>query len=141
MLVFIFYLLIIGAGTGGELCVSRAMKAVGEVKDFRPVALMGVITGALRVSWMWVGSEPDGDCILLPARGAVEAKRQFGGSRYSSELWCRRIGREILSRRTGHAEEVGGRASGLPRRRRRNHWPTVMRRGNWVVHPQKDRYD
>jgi drug/metabolite transporter (DMT)-like permease len=52
---FIFYLLIIGAGTGGELCVSRAMKAVGEVKDFRPTALMGVGIRALRVPWMWIG--------------------------------------------------------------------------------------
>jgi drug/metabolite transporter (DMT)-like permease len=51
----IFYLVIIGAGTGGELCVTRAMKAVGEVKDFRPAALMGVGTRALRVSWMWIG--------------------------------------------------------------------------------------
>lgn len=51
----ILYLLIIGAGTGGELCVTRAMKAVGEVKDFRPVALVGIIARALRVSWMWVG--------------------------------------------------------------------------------------
>ena len=52
---FIFYLLIIGAGTGGELCVSRAMKAVGEVKDFRPTALIGVAIRALRVPWMWIG--------------------------------------------------------------------------------------
>lgn len=51
----IFYLLIIGAGTGGELCVTRAMKAIGEVKDFHPAALMSVITRALRVSWMWAG--------------------------------------------------------------------------------------
>src|SRR6266851_5579601 len=52
---FIFYLLVIGAGTGGELCVTRAMKAVGEVKDFRPVALLSVLVRVLRVSWMWVG--------------------------------------------------------------------------------------
>ncbi len=52
---FIFYFLIIVAGTGGELCVSRAMKAVGEVKDFRPLALAGVLTRALRVMWMWIG--------------------------------------------------------------------------------------
>jgi drug/metabolite transporter (DMT)-like permease len=52
---FIFYLLIIGAGTGGELCVTRAMKSVGEVKDFRPASLVGVIARALRVSWMWIG--------------------------------------------------------------------------------------
>jgi len=51
----LFYLLIIGAGTGGELCVTRAMKAVGEVKDFRPVAILGVLIRALRVSWMWIG--------------------------------------------------------------------------------------
>ena len=52
---FVLYLLVVGAGTGGELCVSRAMKAVGEVKDFRPAALFGVMTRALRVPWMWAG--------------------------------------------------------------------------------------
>jgi drug/metabolite transporter (DMT)-like permease len=51
----IFYLLIIGAGTGGELCVTRAMKVVGEVKDFRPAAVMRIFARALRVSWMWIG--------------------------------------------------------------------------------------
>jgi drug/metabolite transporter (DMT)-like permease len=55
MLVFILYFLVICAGTGGELCVSRAMKAVGEVKDFRPTALGRVVLRALRVSWMWIG--------------------------------------------------------------------------------------
>jgi drug/metabolite transporter (DMT)-like permease len=47
----ILYLLIIGAGTAGELCVTRAMKVVGEVKDFRP----GAIVRAIRVPWMWLG--------------------------------------------------------------------------------------
>lgn len=51
----ILYILIVGAGTGGELCISRAMKAVGEVKDFRPAALASLIGRALRVSWMWIG--------------------------------------------------------------------------------------
>lgn len=51
----ILYVLVIGAGTGGELCVTRAMKVVGEVKDFRPLALVRVFTRALRVSWMWAG--------------------------------------------------------------------------------------
>ena len=51
----IFYVLIICAGTGGELCVSRAMKAVGEVTDFRPAALIRVASRALRVPWMWAG--------------------------------------------------------------------------------------
>jgi multidrug transporter EmrE-like cation transporter len=51
----IFYLLIICAGTGGELCVTRAMKTVGEVKDFRPLAVSRVMARALRVPWMWIG--------------------------------------------------------------------------------------
>jgi drug/metabolite transporter (DMT)-like permease len=55
MSALIFYLLIIGAGTGGELCVARAMKAVGEVKDFRPSALLRLIPRVLRVPWMWAG--------------------------------------------------------------------------------------
>ncbi len=55
MVALVLYLLIIGAGTGGELCVARAMKAVGEVKDFRPAALLGLIPRVLRVPWMWAG--------------------------------------------------------------------------------------
>ncbi len=55
MVALVLYLLIIGAGTGGELCVARAMKAVGEVKDFRPSALLGLIPRVLRVPWMWAG--------------------------------------------------------------------------------------
>jgi drug/metabolite transporter (DMT)-like permease len=55
VLALVLYLLIIGAGTGGELCVARAMKAVGEVKDFRPSALLRLIPRILRVRWMWAG--------------------------------------------------------------------------------------
>ena len=51
----VLFLLIVLAGTGGELCVSRAMKSVGEVKDFRPRAVVLVILKALRVGWMWAG--------------------------------------------------------------------------------------
>jgi drug/metabolite transporter (DMT)-like permease len=51
----IFLFLIVAAGTGGELCVSRAMKTVGEVHDFRPAALARFVWRAIRVGWMWVG--------------------------------------------------------------------------------------
>jgi len=46
---------VVAAGTGGELCVTRAMKRVGEVTDFRPRALVRVILNALKVPWMWAG--------------------------------------------------------------------------------------
>jgi drug/metabolite transporter (DMT)-like permease len=47
--------LVVVSGTGGEICVTRAMKHVGEVTDFRPKALVRVILQAMKVSWMWIG--------------------------------------------------------------------------------------
>ena len=47
--------LIVLGGTAGELCITRAMKVTGEVKDFRPLALLQVFGRALRVGWMWFG--------------------------------------------------------------------------------------
>ena len=55
MLELILLICVIGAGTSGELCVSRAMKALGEVHDFRPAALVQFAWRAARVGWMWVG--------------------------------------------------------------------------------------
>jgi len=52
---FLFLFVIVAAGTGGELCVSRAMKVVGEVHDFRPAALLQFVLRAVRVGWMWIG--------------------------------------------------------------------------------------
>jgi drug/metabolite transporter (DMT)-like permease len=51
----ILFILIMAAGTGGELCVSRAMKTIGEVHDFRPQSILRVIGRALTVPWMWLG--------------------------------------------------------------------------------------
>lgn len=55
MLKVIYFFLIVVAGTAGELCVSRAMKQTGEVKDFRPVAVIKVIARALQNPWMLLG--------------------------------------------------------------------------------------
>jgi multidrug transporter EmrE-like cation transporter len=52
-LLYIF--LIVVPGTSGEICVSRAMKRVGEVTDFRPHAIVRVIGQAMKVPWMWIG--------------------------------------------------------------------------------------
>jgi drug/metabolite transporter (DMT)-like permease len=51
----ILFLIIIMAGTGGELCVTRAMKDIGEVHDFRPAALLRFMRRAFLVGWMWIG--------------------------------------------------------------------------------------
>lgn len=47
--------LVVVSGTGGEICVTRAMKHVGEVTDFRPLAVVRVIFRAMRLPWMWIG--------------------------------------------------------------------------------------
>jgi drug/metabolite transporter (DMT)-like permease len=51
----ILLFLVVASGTGGEICVTRAMKHVGEVTDFRPLALVRIIFRAMKVSWMWIG--------------------------------------------------------------------------------------
>ena len=51
--VLLFFVVV--SGTGGEICVTRAMKRVGEVTDFRPAALLRVILRAMTVAWMWIG--------------------------------------------------------------------------------------
>jgi drug/metabolite transporter (DMT)-like permease len=52
---FFLLFVIVVAGTGGELCVSRGMKEIGEVHDFRPTALLRFVFRSLMVRWMWLG--------------------------------------------------------------------------------------
>lgn len=52
--IFLMFFIVV-FGTVGEIFVSRAMKDHGEVKDFRPRALIVVIVHALHSRWMWLG--------------------------------------------------------------------------------------
>ncbi len=52
---YLLFVLIVCAGTGGELAVSRAMKVAGEVSSFHPADIARVILRALRTPWMWLG--------------------------------------------------------------------------------------
>lgn len=47
-------LLVVLTGTGGEICLTHAMKLLGEVHDFRPRAIAAFVLRALRVGWMWL---------------------------------------------------------------------------------------
>jgi drug/metabolite transporter (DMT)-like permease len=51
----IIFPMIVLCGTGGELCVSRAMKSVGEAAGFHPAEIARVVLRALREPWMWAG--------------------------------------------------------------------------------------
>jgi ceramide glucosyltransferase len=47
--------IVVLTGTGGEICLTHAMKLLGEVHDFRPRAILSFVLRALRVSWLWLG--------------------------------------------------------------------------------------
>jgi drug/metabolite transporter (DMT)-like permease len=51
----ILFFFIVVAGTAGELCVSRAMKSIGEVHDFSPKSILSFALHSLRLPWMWLG--------------------------------------------------------------------------------------
>ncbi len=44
---------VVVTGTGGEICLTHAMKLLGEVHDFRPRAIFSFVLRALRVGWLW----------------------------------------------------------------------------------------
>ena len=50
-----FVLLVVIAGTSGEMFVSRAMKELGEVTSFRPRDIARFVLQALGQVWMWTG--------------------------------------------------------------------------------------
>jgi ceramide glucosyltransferase len=47
-------LFVVVTGTGGEICLTHAMKLLGEVHDFHPRAILSFVLRALRVSWLWL---------------------------------------------------------------------------------------
>ena len=49
-------LFVVVTGTGGEICLTHAMKLLGEVHDFHPRAILSFVLRALRVSWLWIGA-------------------------------------------------------------------------------------
>ena len=52
---FLVLTLLVVSGTSGELCITHAMKSLGEMHDFRPAALLRFVWRAVRVGWVWLG--------------------------------------------------------------------------------------
>jgi len=51
----IILIFVVVTGTGGEICLTHAMKLLGEVHDFHPRAIGAFVLRALRVGWLWFG--------------------------------------------------------------------------------------
>jgi ceramide glucosyltransferase len=47
-------LLVVVTGTGGEICLTHAMKLLGEVHNFHPRAILSFVLRSLRVGWLWL---------------------------------------------------------------------------------------
>jgi ceramide glucosyltransferase len=45
---------VVVTGTAGEICLTHAMKLLGEVHDFHPRAIVSFVLRALRVGWLWL---------------------------------------------------------------------------------------
>jgi drug/metabolite transporter (DMT)-like permease len=46
---------VVVTGTGGEICLTHAMKLLGEIHDLRPREIVTFSLRALRVGWFWLG--------------------------------------------------------------------------------------
>ncbi len=51
----LFLAIVVFAGTLGEICVTHAMKRIGELKSFRPGAVLRMLGRAFRSGWVWLG--------------------------------------------------------------------------------------
>lgn len=52
---YLLLMAVVFLGTGGELCMTRAMRTIGEVSEFRPAALARFMGRAMLTGWMWIG--------------------------------------------------------------------------------------
>ena len=55
MLYFTLLSIVILAGAGGDVSVTRGMKAVGEVSSLRPAFLFAMIGRVMTTGWIWLG--------------------------------------------------------------------------------------
>jgi drug/metabolite transporter (DMT)-like permease len=55
MLAVVLFAVITLVGTGGELCLGRAMKQTGELERLHPGHAASLLWRALRVKWIWIG--------------------------------------------------------------------------------------
>jgi uncharacterized membrane protein len=51
----IFIGIVVLTGTAGDICVTHAMKRIGEVTSFRPAVVLPMLARAFRHGSMWMG--------------------------------------------------------------------------------------
>jgi drug/metabolite transporter (DMT)-like permease len=51
----VFIAIVVGTGTAGDICVTHAMKRIGEVTTFRPSVMLPMLARAFKHISMWMG--------------------------------------------------------------------------------------
>jgi drug/metabolite transporter (DMT)-like permease len=51
----VFIAIVVLTGTAGDICVTYAMRQIGEVRSFRPSVVLPMLGRAFRLAWMWLG--------------------------------------------------------------------------------------
>ena len=99
---------VVVTGTGGEICLTHAMKLLGEVHDFRPRAIVAFVLRALRVGLALDRRAADDGFLLLVSGDAVVVSGQLCDSRDVARLCGRGIRRENIFGRTAQCDALGG---------------------------------
>ena len=99
---------VVVTGTGGEICLTHAMKLLGEVHDFRPRAIAAFVLRALRVGWLWIGVLLMAAVVLFVSGDAVVVSGELRGSGDFARLRGRGVRRETLSGRAAERDALGG---------------------------------
>ena len=55
MRLIVFIGIVVLTGTAGDICVTHAMKKIGEVPSFRPSVMLPMLASAFRHASMWMG--------------------------------------------------------------------------------------
>ena len=55
MRIAVFIGIVVLTGTAGDICVTYAMRQIGEVHSFRPSVVFPMLGSAFRLAWMWLG--------------------------------------------------------------------------------------
>ena len=99
---------VVVTGTGGEICLTHAMKLLGEVHDFRPRAIAAFVLGALRVGWLWIAVLLMTASFFCVPGDAVVVPGQLCYSGDVARLCGWRVRGENLPRRTTQCDALGG---------------------------------
>ena len=104
---------VVVTGTGGEICLTHAMKLLGEVHDFRPRAIASFRFARAARGLALDRRAADDGFVLFVSGDAVVVPGQLRDSRDVAGLRGRGVWREDFSGRAAERDALGGNSADL----------------------------